>query len=137
MTNHRHLYRIHCSDCTLYVKVKHSIGNWLGLQPIAITDPIFFGTFGGNGPNTGAKYFRRIGGFRVASYTLVSWSYFSIEGKRYRSIQIGFPNGHSVSRFLSFLEDNPRLNEIAAVVTPAGHKIPITPMSCGYLTPPD
>ncbi len=119
----------------IYVKMKQGIGNFLGLSPIAYDDPIFTGTFGGNGTNKGATFRRNIGGFRVASYTLIAANKFtigetvpnnaggvSIVNKDFKTITIGFPKGHSVTEVIAWLASTGKLSDIRAVRSPSGRQ---------------
>lgn len=122
-------------------KIKEGIGDFLGLTALAWNDPIFTGTFGGSGLNQGAAFRRNLGGFRVASYTLISSSFFTIgeryyneetgllvvANKQFKSVSIGFPKGHSVNEIISWLAQTANFNQIAAIRTPAGRRIDINP----------
>lgn len=90
-----------------------------------------------NGLNKGAIYKRNIGGFKVASYKLLAKTTFVITEeyydstngafivapKAFRSMSIGFPKGHSVHEFETFIISSFALDKIAAYVTPAGRKV--------------
>lgn len=118
------------------IKMKQAIGDYFGLEPIASNDPIMTGTFGGHGLNQGAQYYRNIGGFRVASYTLVAKSQFELQEEYYdpdtklylnvtskfRTMSIGFPKGHSVHEIMFWLNSLTNNTEISHVITPAGKK---------------
>lgn len=120
----------------IIIKMKQAVGNFFGLEPIASNDPIMTGTFGGEGLNKGSKYYRNIGGFRVASYTLVAKSQFELTEEYYdpdtklylnvqskfRTMSIGFPKGHSVNEIMFWLNSLTNNTEISHVITPAGKK---------------
>lgn len=123
----------------LYVLMKKSIGDFLGIVPLEWDAPEMTGTFGGNGTNKLTPFRRRIGGFRVASYTLVSTGKFLINEylvqpngsivttpKAFKSISIGLPTGHSVTEFIAFLKTTGIIDQVAALRTPAGRNIPIS-----------
>ncbi|MEL6494096.1 MAG: hypothetical protein AAFQ41_03105 [Cyanobacteria bacterium J06623_7] len=123
----------------LFVKMKKGIAEYLGFEPMAWNDPRLLGVFGGHGTNLGAQYTRRLGGFRVASYTLISKSVFNIREEFYdadtglfvdqtspfRTMSIGLPTGHSVHEFITTLSGANNFEQIAAIRTPAGRKIDI------------
>ena len=67
----------------LFVKMKKGIATYLGFEPVSWNDPRMLGVFGGNGLNKGAEFRRRLGGFKVASYKLISKSVFQIEEEYY------------------------------------------------------
>lgn len=118
----------------IYVKMKVAIAEWLGLTPLAHNSPEFTGTFQGNGLNKGLKYRRKIGGFRVASYTLIATDFFTVSEqvvnletgqvsrplKRLKTMTIGFPKGHSVTEIVNFLASTGKLPDIKAVRAPSG-----------------
>lgn len=120
----------------IIAKIKESIGNYLGIEPLAYNDPIFTGVFGGEGLNKNATYRRVLGGFRDASYTLVAETNFEIveqfynnqgeyttETNNFKTMSIGFPKGHSVTEVIAWLETTDRLSDIRSIITPAGHKV--------------
>jgi hypothetical protein len=120
----------------IIAKIKQGIGDFLGLEPLAWNDPIFTGTFGGEGLNQGATYRRVLGGFRDASYTLIAETQFNIEetffdpngiivteSNLFRTVSIGFPKGHSVSEIIAWLATSDNFDQIAALRTPAGRRI--------------
>lgn len=121
----------------VYCKMKRSIGNYFGLTPLASDDILFQGTFGGNGLNKGYKFQKNIGGFKEASYKLIPLSTFTINElvldkntgtyivtpKNFRSMSIGFPKGHSVTEFLTWLASLTGSAQVRAIVTPKGRKI--------------
>ncbi len=124
----------------IFALIKRPIGDFLGLVPIAWNDPIFTGTFQTTqgSLNEGSLFRRRIGGFRVASYTLIAVSTFEItelvkqdNGEYeevltpFKSISIGLPKGHSVTEFINFMGTTGVLSQVATIKTPAGHGIPI------------
>lgn len=125
----------------IYVKMKRSIGDWLGLTPLAYNNSIWTGTFkaGQTGAtNTGSKFRRRVGGFRVASYTLIARGTFTIPelvrqadgsyltvNTKFKSVSIGFPRGHSVTEFIDWLGTTTKMGEVEAIRTPAGNTVPI------------
>lgn len=124
----------------LIVLMKESIGIWLSLNPLPYNDPDLTGTFGGEGSNKDAKFRRRVGGYRVASYTLIAKTTFAIGelikgqngtyttvNRNFETISIGFPKGHSVNEFINFIGATNRIGEIAAIRTPNGRKIPLAP----------
>lgn len=124
----------------IIVKMKESIGDWLGMQPLAYNDSALTGTFGTGGTNAGYKYRRRLGGFRHGSYTLVAKTTFRInelirqddgtydvDDKNFRTISIGFPAGHSVHEFITWLATTNRINEVSAIITPRGARVSIAP----------
>lgn len=122
----------------LYVLMKKSHGDYLGLTALDWNAPELTGTFGGSGNNAGTKYRKRIGGFRVASYTLLATTQFDIteyikkdDGsygtatKKFRSISIGLPRGHSVNEFITFLVAAGKTANIRGIRTPSGRTIPV------------
>lgn len=118
----------------LYVKMKKSVGDWLGLTPIASNDPIFTGIFAGEGLNKGTTYRKKIGGFKSGSYTLIAATIFTVNEivvnsetgavttptKKVRTISIGFPTGHSVNEFIAWISSTTRASEITAIRAPSG-----------------
>lgn len=123
----------------IYVLMKRSIGDFLGLVPLDWDDPSLTGTYQGNGGNKGSLYRKRVGGFRVASYTLVAVGKFSINEyllqpdgsvnetpKLFKTISIGFPIGHSVNEFVTFLKTTGIIGQVAAIRTPAGRSVPVS-----------
>ena len=121
----------------IFVKMKEAIGEYLGLEPIGYNDPRLIGTFGGNGLNTGSLYRRNIGGFRVASYTLIAESKFSLTEKffnksndvyteevnQFKTMSIGFPKGHTVHEVVTWLGGLNNFSQIRALRTPAGRTV--------------
>lgn len=121
----------------LYCKMKISIGNYFGLTALKSDDIAFQGTFGGNGLNTGSKFYKNIGGFREAAYKLIPKTTFTVTQlilnpatgayvpvqKNFRSMSIGFPKGHSVTEFLAWLITLSNSADVRAIVTPKGRKI--------------
>lgn len=121
----------------IFAKIKEGVGDWLGMEPVPFNDPIFTGTFGGNGLNQGTLYRRRLGGFRVASYTLLPYGVFNIKESYYspstglpvegigqfKSMTIGLPKGHSVWEVITWLGQIGKIPEIRALVTPNGRRI--------------
>lgn len=123
----------------IYCLLKRSVGDWLGLVQVDWDDPMLTGTFGGNGGNKGSKYRKRVGGFRVAAYTLVAVNRFTVNEYvpqpngdvivvpgRFRSLSVGFPKGHSVNEFITFLKTTSRIAEIAQIRTPNGRSIGVS-----------
>ncbi len=120
----------------IYAKIKEGIGKFLGLTPLPSDAEEFRGVFQGEGLNKGSIYRRRIGGFRVASYTLIAETVFNIEEKFYlegskqlvtqvnpfKTMSIGFPKGHSVWEVIYFLRTTGKISQIAALRTPTGVK---------------
>lgn len=123
----------------VYAKLKIAIGELLGLVPLSSDDIAFQGTFKGNGLNKGLKYYKNVGGFRNASYTLIAKTQFTVNERVYTkatkmytivpgnfaSISIGFPVGHSVSEFLAWIKTTSQIAAIRAVITPKGRRIDI------------
>lgn len=125
----------------IYVKIKKSIGDWLGLTPLPYNSGAWTGRFQAEqtgATNTGSKFRRRIGGFRVASYTLIARTDFEIPelvkqadgsyktvNTKFKSVSIGFPRGHSVTEFIDWMGTTSRFGEVEAVRTPAGNTVPI------------
>lgn len=122
---------------SIFIKMKEAIGEYLGLEPIAYGDPRMVGEFGGEGLNKGSLYRRNLGGFRVASYTLIAKTFFVVNEQYYdsvnknlvqaqgkfRTMSIGFPKGHSVHEVVTFLGGANNFSNIAALRTPAGRRI--------------
>lgn len=121
----------------VFAKIKKGIGDFLGLTPLDFDNPIFTGVFGGHGLNNGYTYRKTVGGFKVASYTLIAQDEFQIEELRpnllgkltpetngFKTVSIGFPRGHTVSSFLTWLSARENFGQIEFIRTPAGHKIP-------------
>jgi hypothetical protein len=118
----------------IYVKMKKSHGDYLGLTPLTYNDAVFTGTFKGGGLNNGSTFRRRVGGFRHASYTLIAKTFFAVTEtvvnlstgavtnpvKRVKTLTIGFPKGHSVSELVTFLSTSSNFNQIEAVRGPSG-----------------
>ena len=133
----------------IYCLMKRSVGDWLGLTHVPWDAAEMEGTFAGEGGNKGSKYRKRLGGFRVAAYTLVAVNRFSINeyvaqsngdidvvpGK-FRSLSIGFPRGHSVTEFVAFLKGTTRIAEIALIRTPSGRSIGISTGQVVVAPPP-
>jgi mRNA-degrading endonuclease RelE of RelBE toxin-antitoxin system len=129
----------------IYCLMKRSIGDFLGIVPLDWDAEELTGTYQGNGGNKGSKYRKRVGGFRVAAYTLVAIDRFTlneyvpqedgsisvIPGK-FRTISIGFPIGHSVNEFVAFLKTTGVVGQVAAIRTPNGRTIGV---SVGTITP--
>lgn len=123
----------------IYCLMKRSVGDWLGLVHVPWDAEELTGTFGGESGNKGSKYRKRLGGFRVAAYTLVAVDRFTINeyvpqpngdidvipGK-FRSLSIGFPRGHSVTEFVNFMKTTTRIPEIALIRTPNGRSIGVS-----------
>lgn len=123
----------------IYCLMKKSIGDFLGVVPLEWDAEELTGTFQGNGTNKGSLYRKRVGGFRVASYTLVSTGKFTINEylvqkdgsiittpKVFKTISIGLPKGHSVNEFIKFLKTRGVINQVSAIITPAGRSIPVS-----------
>lgn len=119
-------------------KFKRTVGDWLNLDEVEYNDPIFSGVFSGSGLNQGAKYRKRLGGYRSASYILVAKTQFVVQeyvrnaqgdyvkqDKKVKTISLGFPRGHSVNEVVAFVGSTNRLNEIDAVITPSGSRVPV------------
>ena len=118
----------------MYVKMKKAVGDWLGLTPIPSNDPIFIGTFKGEGLNKGTTYRKKIGGFKSGSYTLIATTVFTLNeivinpdtgavttpSKKVKTISIGFPVGHSVNEFIAWISTTSRASEITAIRAPSG-----------------
>ena len=121
----------------MVVKMKKAVAQFLGLSLIAYDDPVFEGTFGGSGLNQGAKFRKRVGGRGDASYKLVAKDKFTIseyiktpsgtvrQNGAFRSIEIGFPRGHSVHEVIAWLATTPVFSQIGAIVPPSGSAIPL------------
>jgi len=131
----------------LYCLMKKSIGDFLGLVPLEWNAPELTGTFKTStaagetvAGNEGTKYRKRVGGFRVAAYTLIAITKFDItefvkdattgeiteSQKEYKTISIGFPTGHSVNEFVNFIVATGKAGEISGIRTPAGRLIPVS-----------
>jgi hypothetical protein len=119
----------------IVVKMKKAVGDYFGLEPLLFNDPIFSGTFGGEGLNQGAEYRRRLGGFKDAAYKLIAETSFDLteqifapdgsstnENRSYRTLSIGFPKGHSVTEVIDWLASLTNFDQINSVVSPAGYK---------------
>lgn len=133
----------------IYCLMKRSVGDWLGLVHVPWDAPEMVGTFAGSGGNAGSKYRKRLGGFRVAAYTLVAVNRFDINEYvpqangdidvvpgRFRSLSIGFPKGHSVTEFVDFMKSTTRLPEIALIRTPSGRSIGVSTGAVVVAPPP-
>jgi hypothetical protein len=120
----------------IIIKMKEGIGDLLGFKPLAWNDPIFDGIFKGTGLNKGAKYRKLLGGYRDASYTLIAETQFTVKEKfinssgsfttlntKFNTVSIGFPKGHSVNEVIKWLGTSTAFDQIAALRTPAGHRI--------------
>lgn len=120
----------------IIIKMKEGIGDFLGFTPLAWNNPIFSGVFAGNGLNQGASYRKLLGGYRDASYTLIAETQFTITEKfidnsgtfttlesQFNTVSIGFPKGHSVNEVIRWLGTSTAFGQIAAIRTPAGHRI--------------
>lgn len=129
----------------IYCLMKKSIGDFLGLVPLDWDAEELTGTYQGNGGNKGSKYRKRLGGFRVASYTLVAVNQFELieyvkqdDGsideipKKFRTISIGFPTGHSVNEFVTFLKTTGVIGQVSLIRTPNGRSIGV---SLGTINP--
>lgn len=129
------------TEVFVYAKIKESIGDYLGLTPVAWNDPVLEGTFGesqsGDNLNRGATYARNLGGFRVASYKLIAETTFSITEKfvlpgdttitevesQFRTMSIGLPKGHKVWQVRRWLGGLQNFDNIRAMVTPSGRQV--------------
>lgn len=122
----------------LYVLMKKSHGDYLGLTALDWNAPELTGTFGGTAGNQGTKYRKRVGGFRVGSYTLIATTQFSLnesikqadgtyttKAKNFKTMTIGLPRGHSVNEFISFLVASGKATGIRGIRTPSGRTIPV------------
>lgn len=119
---------------SIFVKIKVPIAEWLGLTPLAYNDPLFTGTFAGNGLNKESKFRKRIGGFKEASYTLIADTFFQVNEqvvdletgvvtrplKNLKTMTIGFPKGHSVTEVIAWIASTGKLSEIRAIRSPSG-----------------
>jgi hypothetical protein len=120
----------------LRLLMKEPIANWLGLQPLYPR----YGTFGGDGNNTGKKYTKRAG-YRFASYQvlLVPETEMTVpkataakqrslggnaqtEEQRIASFFIGVSAAVNVREFIQFLKNCKRQESIIGVVTPRKRK---------------
>lgn len=130
----------------VYCLMKKSIGDFLGIVPLDWDAPELTGTFAGAGGNKGSKYRKRVGGFRVAAYTLVAIDRFTIneyvpqaDGSvvltpgKFRTISIGFPKGHSVNEFVDFIKSTGIVGQVAQIRTPTGRSFGV---STGTITGP-
>lgn len=122
----------------LYALMKRSHGDYLGLTPLDWNAAELTGTFAGAAGNQGTKYRKRVGGFRAGSYTLLAVTTFDIteyvkkddgsygtQVKKFRSISVGLPVGHTVNEFISFLSTTGKIAQIRGIRTPAGRTIPV------------
>jgi hypothetical protein len=121
-------------------KLKQAVAEFLGMVPLEYNDAIFDGVFDGSGTNAGAKFRKKIGGFKDAAYTLIAVESFLVSEIVYnrdtkvitrpetsfRSLTIGLPVGHTVNEVVDWIGNTSALDEIGYLVTPAGHKIPIS-----------
>ena len=120
------------------VKMKESIGDFLGLTPVAYNDPMFNGTFAGSGLNQGSAYRKRLGGFKTASYTLIAKTQFTLTEIRrtsdgsyeqaqgqWHTISIGFPRGHSGKEVVNFIMSKNIASQISAIRTPSGAAVDV------------
>lgn len=129
----------------IVVNMKEAVGDYLSLQPMAWNDPLFFGTFKTppaqtGATNAGAEFYRRLGGYKEASYTFEAMTKFTISeiaksdngysrsNADFRTFSIGFPRGHSVIEIIRWIAGNPRFNDIRAIVTPNGRRIALKPV---------
>lgn len=129
----------------IYALIKKAIGDYFGLVPLPWNDPRLTGIFNEGGTNAGARYRRRIGGYRVASYTFVAKSQFLISEEYYskdtgeyiletnpfKSMSIGLPKGHSVNEVLTWVLQWENIDNIAGMITPAGRRIDMTVTATG------
>jgi hypothetical protein len=120
----------------IVAKIKEAIGDYMGLTALKYNDPIFNGTFAGNGTNKGAKFRKTLGGFKDASYTLIAKDQFAINEfiknpisgaitrkvKNFNSMTIGFPKGHSVTEVIKWLETTNKISEIRSLISPQGYR---------------
>lgn len=120
-------------------KLKQAVAEFLGMTALEYNDAIFDGVFAGDGTNVGAKFRKKIGGFRDAAYTLIAVENFEIEEivynkdtktitrptTNFRSLTIGLPIGHTVNEVVDWIGTTSAIDEIGYLVTPAGHKIAI------------
>lgn len=135
----------------VYVKMKKSIGDFLGMTPLPYNDPAWTGVFAGETGNGGATYRKRLGGYRAASYKFKAVSLFSITeyylekqtdgsyeyktaAADFQSFSIGFPKGHSVSEVVTWIGNTDVVDQIEQIITPAGASIDISADS-GLVTP--
>lgn len=130
---------------SIFVKIKVPIAEWLGLTPLSYDDPILTGTFKGGGLNKNAKFRRRIGGFKQASYTLIADTFFQVNEqvvnletgqvnrplKNLKTMTIGFPKGHSVTEVIAFIASTGKLSEIRAIRSPSGTETDVSTVIVG------
>jgi hypothetical protein len=119
----------------IIIRMKKAVGDYFGLEPLLFNDPLFTGTFGGEGLNQGATFRRRLGGFKDAVYKLIAETSFDLteqifeadgssttENRSYRTLSIGFPKGHSVTEVIDWLASLNNFDQINSIVSPAGYK---------------
>lgn len=120
----------------ILAKIKQPIAEYFGLTPVAYNDPIFNGTFGGNGLNAGARFRKNLGGFKDAAYTLIAENNFQINERvddgsgnfvavesLFKTVSIGLPIGHSVSEVIDWISTFTNFDNIRALRTPNGNRV--------------
>lgn len=124
-------------------KMKRGIKEWFdGLQELTLDSDRLRGTFSGSGSNSGASFYRRIGGFRESSWTLKKLGKFSIteyyfddsgnwtnSSKEFKSITFGMPSGVSVIEIIDFLTAKVPEDEkdsLTKLITPAGVSVDLS-----------
>jgi hypothetical protein len=134
LTGVRLTYNLTMGGAQFRVRIKESIGKWLGLTPVAPQTGEFQ-----SGPNAGKKFLRSPAGFRFQSYTfLVQPGTTIVEpvpgcsggSSRRREIctfSLGFGRGPKAApitrwRIESWVANSPKANEIIGFITPSGIK---------------
>jgi hypothetical protein len=124
-------------------KMKRGIKEWFdGLEELTLDSPRLTGTFSGSGSNSGATFYRRIGGFRESSWTLkrlgkftITEYYFDDNGdwvnssSEFKTITFGMPSGCTVNEIIDFLiakvpEDEK--DSLTKLITPAGVSVDLS-----------
>jgi hypothetical protein len=119
----------------IVVKMKASHAGLLGLTPLASDDAIFTGSVAASGDRPAYTYLRNLGGFRERAYTLEAVDKFTVnetdldgEGTveaEFKTLTIGFPRGASVLEVYNWIRALPVANQVAALISHNGRRIPI------------
>ncbi|MFM2064707.1 MAG: hypothetical protein RLZZ507_4378 [Cyanobacteriota bacterium] len=134
LTGVRLTYELTMGTVKYRVRIKESIGKWLGLRPVGPQT----GTFA-SGPNSGRRFLRAPAGFKFQSFTFLLRPGVTITepipgdctgGTRSREIctfTLGFPRGLKETpinrwRVESWARGTTRANDIIGMITPSGVK---------------
>lgn len=144
LTGIRLTYELTMGGTKFRVRIKESIGRWLGLKPVRPQTGVFGASGlpvvpGVGGGNIGKRFLRAPAGYKFQSFTfLVKPGTYIVEpvpgcnagGTRRRlicSFDIGFPKGPKETpitrwRVESWVNNSPRASQIIGFITPSGVK---------------